>query len=135
MNPMRSTLSDFLDDNLPYNYRPRRVKIALTYTIASPPLIREVTFFISSLSNSYILLDGRVITPWLRCAFMYLESIFRSEKLETPRLNSPISGFLHLWGAAQTWRFDDIIFSATYASFDDANQISIIEYRAIRFMK
>lgn len=130
MNSMRSTLSDFLDDNLPYNYRPRRVKIALTYTIASSMFIREITFFISSLSNSYILLDGRVITPWLRCVFMCLESTFRSEKLETPCLNLPISGFLHLWEAAQTWRY--FFSSTTSASFDSANKKSIINYRIKR---
>lgn len=126
MNPMRSTLSDFLDDNLPYNYRPWRVKIALTYTIVSPLFIREITFFISNLSNSYILHDGRVITPWLRCAFMCLESIFRSEKLETLRLNSPISGFLHLWEAAQTWRSDNIFSRSHHSTTRIKNRLSSI---------
>lgn len=47
-------LSDFLGDNLPYNYRPHRVKITLTYAVTRVGVYSRDNILNLSLSNSYI---------------------------------------------------------------------------------
>lgn len=106
---MRLALSDFLGDNLPYNYRPHRVKIALLqvglYSRDNPHSSNFEFIKVVGLVNG-----SRGMHTW--------ESVFPNEKLETARFNSPISSFTS----------PDVLFSR------DVNQKSIMRWRLKRLI-